>query len=94
MGQTVPSSSNDFPMRETFRPQGRKRDRVRWARDKTVKRAQALPAPFGQAILGDDKAPGRRAILALIEALEVETELFSALRKTPCFRVVWAYLSF
>jgi putative iron-regulated protein len=34
----------------------------------------AIPHPFDQAFLGDDTAPGRRAILAAIEALEQVAE--------------------
>jgi putative iron-regulated protein len=35
--------------------------------------AEAIPAPFDQAILGSDDAPGRKAILATIKALEAQT---------------------
>jgi putative iron-regulated protein len=45
--------------------------------DKQVKAslaaAEAIPAPFDQAILGSDGAPGRKAILATIKALEAQT---------------------
>ena len=34
--------------------------------DTNVARAEALPAPFDQLILGDDDAPGRQALLAII----------------------------
>lgn len=39
----------------------------------------AIPVPFDQAILGADDAPGRRAVLAAIEALEAQTESLAAL---------------
>lgn len=39
----------------------------------SVAKAEAIPAPFDQAILGADDAPGRRAILATIKALETQT---------------------
>ncbi|MEM7203560.1 MAG: imelysin family protein [Planctomycetota bacterium] len=35
-------------------------------------RLQRIPTPFDQAIRGADEAPGRRAVLAAIEALEVQ----------------------
>ncbi len=45
--------------------------------DKQVKAslaaAEAIPAPFDQAILGADDAPGRKAILGTIKALEAQT---------------------
>jgi putative iron-regulated protein len=39
----------------------------------SVAAAEAIPAPFDQAILGSDDAPGRKAILATIKALEAQT---------------------
>lgn len=36
----------------------------------------AIPQPFDQAILGDDSAPGRVAIKAALDALQVQTDLF------------------
>lgn len=33
-------------------------------------KARGIPQPFDQAILGDDEAPGRKAVLALITSLE------------------------
>jgi putative iron-regulated protein len=38
--------------------------------DDTVAQAEALDAPFDQLILGDDDAPGRVALLALITSLQ------------------------
>ena len=38
--------------------------------DGNLTKAQAIPQPFDQAILGDDDAPGRKAVLALITSLE------------------------
>jgi len=35
-----------------------------------VAKAKAIPQPFDQAILGEDDAPGRKAVLALIASLE------------------------
>lgn len=35
---------------------------------------RAIPAPFDQACLGDDDAPGRKAVRAAIEALERQAE--------------------
>jgi putative iron-regulated protein len=40
---------------------------------------EALPVPFDQAILGADDAPGRRAVLAALLALERQTETLAAL---------------
>jgi putative iron-regulated protein len=34
----------------------------------------AIPVPFDQAILGNDETPGRQAIAAAIEALNVQTD--------------------
>jgi putative iron-regulated protein len=39
----------------------------------SVAAAEAIPAPFDQAILGPDDGPGRKAILATIKALEAQT---------------------
>lgn len=38
--------------------------------DGNVAKAQAIPQPFDQAILGDDASPGRKAVMALIVSLE------------------------
>lgn len=40
----------------------------------SVEAARHIPAPFDQAILGDDAAPGRQAIRATISALQRQTE--------------------
>lgn len=42
--------------------------------DASVAATQAIPAPFDQAILGADTAPGRVAIRAAIEALRTQTD--------------------
>jgi putative iron-regulated protein len=47
--------------------------------ERTLAAARRVPAPFDQAILGNDDAPGRRAVMALIEALESQAELLAAL---------------
>ncbi len=39
----------------------------------SVAAAGAIPRPFDQAILGNDEAPGRKAILATISSLEAQT---------------------
>ncbi|MEY2979966.1 MAG: imelysin family protein [Planctomycetota bacterium] len=41
--------------------------------------ARSIPAPFDQAVLGDDDAPGRRAVWTLIQTLEMQAELLAAL---------------
>lgn len=38
--------------------------------DASVAKARAIPQPFDQAIQGDDESPGRKAVMALITALE------------------------
>ena len=38
--------------------------------DGNLAKAQAIPQPFDQAIRGEDDAPGRKAVLALITSLE------------------------
>ena len=40
---------------------------------------ERIPAPFDQAILGDDEAPGRRAILETVELLEAISQRFARL---------------
>jgi len=40
---------------------------------------QAIPAPFDRAIQGPDGSPGRRAVLAAVEALEAQAESLAAL---------------
>jgi putative iron-regulated protein len=47
----------------------------------TTRAIAAIPAPFDQAFLGDDDAPGRRAIRAAIEALEQQTEALQLVGK-------------
>lgn len=37
---------------------------------KALKQAKAIPTPFDQALIGKDDAPGRQAIMALVETLE------------------------
>ena len=48
----------------------------------SVAATTAIPAPFDQAILGSDKDPGRKAVLAAIEALEQQADDTSAAAKT------------
>jgi len=43
--------------------------------DTNIARAEALPAPFDQLILGDDDAPGRQALLAIITSLQDQGDL-------------------
>jgi putative iron-regulated protein len=45
-------------------------EQLRTQLDENVERAQALEGPFDQMILGDDDAPGRQALLELIEGLQ------------------------
>jgi putative iron-regulated protein len=42
----------------------------------------AIPAPFDQAILGDDDAPGRKEIQAAIQALQDFTDMLVQASKT------------
>ena len=53
----------------------------------SVAAAKAIPVPFDQAILGDDTAPNRRAILRTIESLEEQAGLMVALAKKLGFEV-------
>jgi putative iron-regulated protein len=39
----------------------------------------AMPAPFDRAIQGPDDAPGRRAVLAAVEALEAQAQSLASL---------------
>ena len=45
-------------------------EQLRTLLDENVERAEALEAPFDQIIVGDDDAPGRQALLELIEGLQ------------------------
>jgi putative iron-regulated protein len=45
-------------------------EQLRTLLDENVERAQDLEGPFDQLILGDDEAPGRQALLELIEGLQ------------------------
>ncbi|MBM49833.1 MAG: iron-regulated protein [Roseibacillus sp.] len=53
----------------------------------SVAAARKIPAPFDQAILGEDTAPGRKAILHTIETLEDQAKLLVALAKEMGFGV-------
>jgi putative iron-regulated protein len=55
--------------------------------EESVAAAKAIPVPFDQAILGEDTAPGRMAILHTIETLEDQAELLVALAKEMGFGV-------
>ena len=49
--------------------------------DGTVTAAKAIPAPFDQAILGDDDAPGRKAVMKTIAAAEDQSALLRRLAR-------------
>lgn len=53
----------------------------------SVERGKAIPVPFDQAILGDDDAPGRKAILATIESLETQADQLVQLSRALGFEV-------
>ncbi|MFZ5894903.1 MAG: imelysin family protein [Myxococcota bacterium] len=53
----------------------------------SVAAARAIPAPFDQAILGTDAAPGRQAIWATIQALQRQTETLAELAAAFDLRV-------
>lgn len=46
-----------------------------------LQRVKAIPAPFDQAILGDDEDPGRKAIFSAVESLEDFAGLLSELER-------------
>jgi len=52
-----------------------------------VELARAIPAPFDQAILGDDDTKSRKSILALVEALEDQADLLVELSRALGFEV-------
>ncbi len=56
-------------------------DATRAELDASVAAASAIPAPFDQAILGDDAAEGRRRIRATIDALQRQTDSLVAVAK-------------
>lgn len=49
-------------------------DHLRQCLDATLAAMSAIPAPFDQAFLGADDAPGRRAIRAAMQALDQQAE--------------------
>ncbi len=49
--------------------------------DGTVAAAKAIPAPFDQAILGEDDAPSRRAVMKTIAAAEDQSALLRRLAR-------------
>jgi putative iron-regulated protein len=53
----------------------------------SVEALSAIPAPFDQAILGDDASPGRRAILRAMLALRAEADTFSKVSGTLNLRL-------
>lgn len=53
----------------------------------SVAAARAIPVPFDQAILGEDNAPSRQAILRTIESLEEQAGLMVMLSKKLGFEV-------
>lgn len=53
----------------------------------TLAAVEAIPAPFDQAILGSDEAPGRRAVLAAVLAFERQTRLLSAVAGRWGYRI-------
>lgn len=46
--------------------------------DQSVRAAEAIPAPFDRAILGDTKAPGRQRVQATIDSLVEQSKLLVA----------------
>lgn len=57
------------------------------ALDRTTQAIAKIPAPFDQAFLGDDEAPGRRAMLEAMRALEAQANLFATLGLLLGFQV-------
>jgi putative iron-regulated protein len=55
--------------------------------DAAVAAVGAIPAPFDQAILGDDAAPGRRAIQGALRALRAEADAFAKVASTLSLRL-------
>jgi putative iron-regulated protein len=54
-------------------------EQLRTLLDENVERAEALEAPFDQLILGEDDAPGRQALLELIEGLQEQGDVIAEL---------------
>jgi putative iron-regulated protein len=48
----------------------------------SVAAMRAIPAPFDRAIVGDDSAPGRRAVAAAIQALRDQSDTLAELAQT------------
>jgi len=53
----------------------------------SVEAMGAIPAPFDQAILGDDAAPGRRAIQRAMLTLRAEADVFAKIASTLNLRL-------
>lgn len=54
-------------------------EQLRTQLDENVERAEALEPPFDQLIQGDDDAPGRQALLELIEGLQEQGDTIAEL---------------
>ena len=55
---------------------------------KSVTDMQAIPGPFEAAIVGDDSSPGRMAVLATINSLHTQADLFATAAKSLGFDIV------
>jgi putative iron-regulated protein len=56
-------------------------DKLRSEIQDAIDAIDAIPAPFDQAILGEDDSPGREAVIAAVHALEKFTETLQAAAK-------------
>lgn len=65
-------------------------ERLRTELEQSVRTARTIPAPFDQAILGDDEAPGRQAIAQTIAALRKQTLTLSEVAAAFDVRVTLA----
>lgn len=62
-------------------------DRIDGQLGATLAALRAMPVPFDQAVLGKDEAPGRKAVLAALVALEEQTASLSTLALSLGFEI-------
>jgi putative iron-regulated protein len=53
----------------------------------SVVKAKAVPAPFDQAILGDNQSPGRKAVMAIIASVEDQAAMLRRLARALGFEI-------
>ena len=57
--------------------------KLRAAINLAIQNATAVPSPFDQSILGEDDAPGRKSVKAVVDGLHDLTKVVGAYAKSP-----------